>query len=41
MDEVANYLLVKETITGEDLTAFIEKSQKGNEATPEEAPAEE
>ena len=27
MDEVADYLLLKETITGEDLKAFIEKSQ--------------
>ena len=27
MDEVADYLLLKETITGEDLKSFIEKSQ--------------
>ena len=36
MDEVANYLLVKETITGEDLTAFIQKSQTPVEETTEE-----
>ncbi|MBQ9838746.1 MAG: ATP-dependent zinc metalloprotease FtsH [Oscillospiraceae bacterium] len=28
LDEIADYLLVKETITGEDLKAFIEKSQE-------------
>ena len=37
MDEVADYLLLKETITGEDLNAFIEKSKKPAEETqPEE-----
>ena len=35
MDEVANYLLVKETITGEDLMSFIEKSKKTEENTEE------
>ena len=37
LDEVADYLLVKETITGEDLKSFIEKSQQ----TAPEEPTEE
>ena len=37
MDEVADYLLLKETITGDDLKAFIEKSQAPSaEVQPEE-----
>ena len=36
MDEVADYLLLKETITGEDLKSFIEKSQAPAEETTEE-----
>ena len=36
MDEVANYLLVKETITGEDLMSFIEKSKNTEEENTEE-----
>ena len=41
LDEVADYLLLKETITGEDLMAFIEKSKNGDAPAPEEAPTEE
>ena len=36
MDEVADYLLLKETITGEDLKSFIEKSRAPAEETAEE-----
>ena len=36
MDEVADYLLLKETITGDDLKAFIEKSQAPVEEKTEE-----
>ena len=41
MDEVADYLLLKETITGEDLNAFIEKSKKAHQPTAEEISTEE
>ena len=36
MDEVADYLLLKETITGDDLKSFIEKSQTPAEEKTEE-----
>ena len=37
LDEVSLFLLEKETITGEDLNAFIEKSEGGKEAAEEPA----
>ena len=33
LDEIAGYLLVKETITGEDLNAFIQAAEKSDEDT--------
>ena len=40
LDEVSEYLLTKETITGEELMAFIRADQKEKEAPAAELPAE-
>ena len=40
LDEVADYLLLKETITGEDLMKFIEKAQNPKPETTEETTEE-
>ena len=43
LDEIAEYLLVKETITGEEMMAFVKADQEKQtaEAEPAEAPVEE
>ena len=41
LDEVAEYLLLKETITGEELMRFVNASKEPQEAPVLEAPAEE
>ena len=40
LDEIAGYLLVKETITGEDLNAFIQAAEKPAEDTSAQEPQE-
>ena len=41
LDEISEYLLLKETITGEELMAFVNADKKAKEAPAEEAPSEE
>ena len=41
LDEIAEYLLVKETITGDELMSFVNAPKVKEEAPAEEAPAEE
>jgi cell division protease FtsH len=42
LDEISEFLLVKETITGDELMAFVNAEKKPQPETPEETePAEE
>ena len=41
LDEIALYLLAKETITGDELMAYVNAAGKAPETSPEEAPTEE
>ena len=41
LDEISEYLLLKESITGDELMAYVEADRKQKEAPAEDAPAEE